>query len=107
MTAETAFSSLEPGQTVTFDVLSSVLLPQVGRHTDDVVSVRYEGSEELDYVRVPGGDRDMRAKEYSDMIADASDVCVSWLSGEDDSTVQHSVWLSRRDTELWVVDFAE
>jgi len=107
MTAETAFSGLQLGQLIDHDVLVSVMLPAVGRNTDDCIWFSRNGVEPLRVMKSAGGDRSMRAAEYRVEMADMLKLRVEWLSGDEDDLVTHVVELFRHDANTWVVEVAD
>lgn len=107
MSAEAAFSSLQPGHLVDHDVLVCWYLPDVGRNTDDRIAISRNGLEAMRVVKSAGGDRSMRAAEYRAVMGDVMRVRVEWLSGDEDFPVSHVVELFRHDANTWVVDVAD
>lgn len=107
MTAETAFSSLQPGHLVDHDVLVSVMLPAVGRNTDDRISFSRNGVDPMRVMKSAGGDLSMRAAEYRAEMADVLLLRIEWLSGDDDAQESHVVELFRHTANAWVVEVAD
>lgn len=107
MTAANAFQSLQPGHLVDHDVLVSVMLPQVGRNTDDRISVSLNGVTPMGVVKPAGGDLSMRAAEYRATMAGAMQLRVEWPSGDLDDPVIRCVELFRHDANTWVVEVAD
>lgn len=107
MTAEAAFSGLCAGQAVDHDVLCHWMLPDVGRNTDDRISISRNGVDPLGVIKSAGGDRSMRAAEYRELMRDVQELRVEWLSGDYDDQDWREVRLSRFDADTWCVVVAD